>query len=445
MTEPQDRPKPVRYVEIDEKACNGCILCMKTCPTKAIRVKGGLVASIEGTCIACGECIRVCPQNAISPVTTEKGDFRESKYSIVAASSVVYAQFGEHVWPNDVLLALKKMGFTFVYDQAYTNEIFNVAMDLYINEQRKKEETRFPLISPICPVVVRLVEHRFPSLLKNIPPLLTPREIVSREAKVRLFNKYGWKPEEMSILKVAQCPALMIPIKEPFLKKKADIDGIIRLNSIYRQIKDNLQNPEEDIVRHMSGGVGLGWCMSGGEIAGLEADCIAVSGLGETVRYLEKIELGLLDDIDYAEFRVCPEGCLGGPFTVADKYRAKRYIQRIIRMFGVEKRVKFGYVKKLYDEGWFFLSEEGSTEREMLSKEARNRNIERRNKIERILEELPRKECGVCGCPDCRSFAEDVVDGKATMEECFFVMNKKKESSLKSIKACGHETSSGSA
>ena len=47
--------EPVRYVQIDESLCNGCVLCMKACPTKAIRIKEGL-AQVQGFCINCGEC-----------------------------------------------------------------------------------------------------------------------------------------------------------------------------------------------------------------------------------------------------------------------------------------------------------------------------------------------------------------------------------------------------
>jgi len=81
---------------------------------------------------------------------------------------------------------------------------------------------------------------------------------------------------------------------------------------------------EEDIVLHHSGGIGLSWGMSGGEISGLDLHCLAIPGLQETIHYLEKIEMGLLGDIDYVEFRACSEGCLGGPFTVMDKYQGKR-------------------------------------------------------------------------------------------------------------------------
>ena len=31
--------------------------------------------------------------------------------------------------------------------------------------------------------------------------------------------------------------------------------------------------------------------------------------------------------------------------------------------------------------------------------------------IERILEGLPGVDCGLCGAPSCRAFAEDIVNG----------------------------------
>jgi ArsR family metal-binding transcriptional regulator len=80
--------------------------------------------------------------------------------------------------------------------------------------------------------------------------------------------------------------------------------------------------------------------------------------------------------------------------------------------------VKSGYVKKLYEEGWFFIEERDLEERNWFSKKELSRNLERQSRVEEILSRLPRRECGVCGCPDCRTFAEDVVDGLASLEEC---------------------------
>jgi hypothetical protein len=40
--------------------------------------------------------------------------------------------------------------------------------------------------------------------------------------------------------------------------------------------------------------------------------------------------------------------------------------------------------------------------------------------IERVTAELPGIDCGSCGCPTCRAFAEDVVDGLMLRMDCLF-------------------------
>jgi len=161
--------EPVRYVQINASLCNGCVLCMKACPTKAIRIRDGK-ARIEGVCIDCCECVRVCPRNAIKAIFSESIDFPDKENIIVSPSTVLYSQFGEDVLPNDVLLGLKRMGFGYIHDQSYTSEIFNLAVELYIKENRERPGAPLPFISPVCPVVVSLIAYRFHSLLKHIPP-----------------------------------------------------------------------------------------------------------------------------------------------------------------------------------------------------------------------------------------------------------------------------------
>ncbi|MBW1942650.1 MAG: 4Fe-4S dicluster domain-containing protein [Deltaproteobacteria bacterium] len=418
------KSRPVQIVEISEALCNGCVLCMKACPTKAIRVKENRLAHIVGACIECGECIRTCPRSAIKFVTTGK-TAPKSAYSCVGASSALYVQFGEQFMPNDVLLALRSLGLGYVHDTSYTSELYNVALGLYLSEQREKNEAPRPLISPFCPVVVQTIFHRFPALIEHIPPLLLPRQIVAREAKGRLSAKYNCSQEEIKVLHITPCAAQIASIQNPVLSDDYYIDEAIGIGSIHESIKSALRNLEDDKVLHHSGGVGLGWAMSGGEIVGLDMNCLAISGLQETIHYLEKIEMGLLRDVDYVECRTCTEGCIGGPLAVADKYEAKHHLQKLVRQFGLEKRVKVEYVKKLYARGWFFSKRKNYITGQRDSGESISERIERVNRVEETLEGLPGKECGVCGCPDCRTFAEDVVNGKASMGGCVFCSNEK--------------------
>ena len=43
--------------------------------------------------------------------------------------------------------------------------------------------------------------------------------------------------------------------------------------------------------------------------------------------------------------------------------------------------------------------------------------------IQRLSEALPGIDCGACGAPNCRAFAEDVVCGKAAEDGCVILRN----------------------
>jgi hypothetical protein len=216
----------------------------------------------------------------------------------------------------------------------------------------------------------------------------------------------------------------MVSIREPVNQAHSYLDTTIGINKIYEALSKSIQEVDEDKVLHYSSGVGLGWGVSGGEITGFEMNCLAISGLQETILYLEKIEMGLLQDVDYLELRTCPEGCVGGPFTVADKYLAKRHHQKLVQIFGEKTRVKFDYLIKLYKKGWFFADGEPVPSVGKPSQRDINKRIERLNRVDKTLQMLPKKECGICGSPDCRTFAEDVVDGKARIEGCLLLHDK---------------------
>jgi len=408
---------PQHFVDINLERCNGCVLCMKVCPMKAIRVTKDEKAHILGTCIDCGSCISVCPRNAIESKTSISIQSLKSRYTIVTVSPVIYTQFGDEVMPNEVITVLREF-YDQVYDQAYIHELYNLATEIYIIERRNDPKTKWPLISPICPVVNRLIYHRFPALLPQFLPFLTPGEILAREVKKKALEKTIFKPEEIGVYQITPCSAKLINIKQPLFENSSFLDGVIGINEIFGKVKRKIGKITEDAVYHYSGGIGIGWARSGGEIEGLEGvRSLAVSGIKETIKYLERIELGLLEGVEYIEFRACGEGCIGGPLAVVDKYEAKRTTERLVRMFGINKRVKFGYVKKLYENGFFNagINPENFSKPNVANLKA---SLERAKEIYGLWEFLPQKDCGACGSPDCMTFAEDVIDGLQTPDRC---------------------------
>ena len=46
------------------------------------------------------------------------------------------------------------------------------------------------------------------------------------------------------------------------------------------------------------------------------------------------------------------------------------------------------------------------------------------SKMEDLLESLPGLDCGFCGAPTCRCFADDVIRGYAKKEDCVIIMRR---------------------
>jgi Na+-translocating ferredoxin:NAD+ oxidoreductase RNF subunit RnfB len=51
--------------------------------------------------------------------------------------------------------------------------------------------------------------------------------------------------------------------------------------------------------------------------------------------------------------------------------------------------------------------------------------IQKLKQRDEILKILPGKNCSACGAPDCKTLAEDVVMGKASVDDCVFLNLKK--------------------
>lgn len=66
-------PQPTTYfhsVELQRNKCQGCVSCVKLCPTEAIRVRNGKAEILGDRCIDCGACAAGCPYHAFNVKTT---------------------------------------------------------------------------------------------------------------------------------------------------------------------------------------------------------------------------------------------------------------------------------------------------------------------------------------------------------------------------------------
>lgn len=427
------------FVRFDEDLCTGCASCLRVCPTKAIRIKKKKSIRIVNRCIGCGECIRACPAGAVRAATSELEVLEKDQVAVALVSPVLYAQF-PGVMPKDILHGLRQMDFQHTIDMSYFLEMFQFATEEFIKRNRETHHAPWPLISPVCPVVVRLIAFQFPSLMAHVLPVLRPVALMAREVKQRIIPFYMETGEAVTLYYINPCPTKMDltclePGKQPTIPEIA-----LGINDIYPELAGHVRRiRESDAIpfyqtrfeyETCATGNASMWAMSGGEIADMDIDkSLAVSGLEETIDYLQKIEMGLFQDIEYIEFRTCREGCLGGVLNVVDKYFAKSAVHKMIKMFGLGRRLPREKILRLYEKGDFQTEKRPSRLLNLFGEQKEGLSIESMQKIEKILDVVEGRDCSACGAPDCRTFAEDVVRGSASMKDCLWVRAEGKKKS----------------
>jgi iron only hydrogenase large subunit-like protein len=415
-------------IRIDANKCDGRMNCLRVCPTQAIRIRNGKAVIIEEKCIDCGECITVCPHNAIVPLTDPFGELTKFRHTVAIPSPALYAQFGREILPEKILGGIKKLGFDDSFDLAETCGEVSFAIQEYLREYKGPK----PLISNVCPAIVRLIQVKYPALIDQVIPIDTPRELAAREIKKKKSKQLGLKEKEIGTFYLTPCPVKMISIKQPAEKGKSHIDGAISISDIYGPLLSAMENIEKGSYRKALESIcilGIGWAMAGGICRTLRLkNSLVVSGLSEILKVFDDIERGKLRNIDFIEAYSCPQGCVGGSLTVENLYISYNKILKLIETLEFEQ-IKacpdIREVRKLYSQRYFFI--DGKLEPRPLKPLDKDLAIaiKKRKEKEDIYESLPKIDCGVCGAPTCLAFAEDVVKGEAELTDCIFNLPQK--------------------
>ncbi|MFZ5969161.1 MAG: [Fe-Fe] hydrogenase large subunit C-terminal domain-containing protein [Bacillota bacterium] len=402
-------------VQLDEKQCIGCTNCIKRCPTEAIRVKNGKARIIKERCIDCGECIRVCPQHAKNGVTDSIKDIENFKYKVALPAPSILSQFDENVSPGKILASLKLLGFDDVVEVSRGADIVSHYTKEMINKAKK-----LPLISSSCPVIVRLIQIRFPSLLDNIIPIESPMEVAAGIARQKAIEKTGLPTEDIGIFFISPCPAKMTSVKEPLGNLKSNVDGVISIKSLYPCMQKNLKK-DLDEEEFYDSGKAIGWARSGGETFSLGIkDYLCVDGIENVIQVLDEVENEKIREIQFIECLACNNGCVGGSLTVENPFVARNRIRRLAEKYMKTKEIA---VDKAIEEYSFTENIDPKNVHKL------DENImEAMKKMERISciqQMLPNLDCGACGSPNCKALAEDIVLGYSELDDCMVIFRDK--------------------
>lgn len=398
----------IHSVTLNKDKCKGCTNCIKTCPTQAIRVRNKKAKIIKELCIDCGECIRVCPYHAKKAITDSFDILDNFKYKIALPAPAFYGQFDKATSINSILHALVKAGFDDVFEVAYAAQIVTRKTRELIESGKLNE----PIINSACPAVVKLITTKYPNLIDNIIPLISPMNLAAKMARIIAEEKSGFKSEEIGVFFITPCAAKATCTKIPHGLAKSCIDGVFSFKDMYLKVLPYLKDNSAQNNLSYADFKGVCWANSGGEVALLDIDnYIAVDGIHNVIQVFDEIENDKLGDVKYIEALACVGGCVGGPLAVENNFVAQTRIKRMAKT--AEGRTP-DFVPEV-DVMWevpVAMRKQRNLDDDMLVA------MQKLSKIDEIYDTLPQLDCGSCGAPNCRALAEDIVKGYARESDC---------------------------
>jgi anti-sigma regulatory factor (Ser/Thr protein kinase)/Fe-S-cluster-containing hydrogenase component 2 len=362
--------------------CKECRHCLVACPTAAIRVRDARPDVLDHLCIDCTACIGACAPRALT-MTDAPGALGGGDVLVVPPA--LLAGFGEHPVAA-VVEELRGLGYDEVLSvHRYEDDLRRAVIDLAATG-----DAPAPLISPVCPAVVNLIEVKFPSLLDHLAPFASPWEA----AQLAL--------EDRAATFAVSCPSQRTALlaQRPTAQRDAVTAGAVR-EAVLPRLAARVQHA-------------AGLAASPPQAGGAD-DLLVVTGVPHVLAVLEAVEDGRLPGVSAIEPYICDGGCFGTPLLTEDASVAAW---------------RWGAV------GGGAPGEGGSQAR---TRPYRARPgirldadmavaIQKLTRLDAETRALPGRDCGVCGAPTCAALAEDIVMERAARALCPYVRPVEEES-----------------
>ncbi len=407
-------------LKVDAKKCIGCTHCMKVCPTEAIRIRNGMAVIQSQRCVDCGYCMRSCPVHAIYVDQDDLDKIKAFKYRVVLFPAVMIGQFPEKYTENQIYAALLQIGFTHVFEVEQPIGFLKES----IREYRRKSKSNKPHISTFCPSVVRLIQYRYPSLVDNLILRKAPHDLAAHFAITQL-KEQGAKEEEIGLFYVTPCIAKITSVKSPVGEKESIVDGIINMNELYNRVMKIISTkeaPDTSDQRQNLTRDGILWGLTRGEARHFGERSMAIDGIHNVIKFLERLENEEVPDLDFLELRACDQSCAGGNLMSGNRFLTVERLERRAKRYLSSSKFKNHPVQQYASLMKSKLTADPIKPRPAFAlDEDRTKALAKVQKARHIICFLPGIDCGACGAPNCQALAEDMASSQAKMSDCIFL------------------------
>lgn len=376
------------------ESCTHCLACMKLCPVDAIHLEDGIVKIDQSQCIDCGICVDGCPKGGL---TVEKIALKKSlsqyDYTVALVPGSFFAQFSSLEEAGKMLAGIASLGFDEVIDYS------DIEGAIYQEAISRMEACDHLCITSFCPSMNALIEKNYPMLFECLLNLAYPCEVAAQKVRQRLNNQY----ERVGIYSLCDCLGKMAQAKAPFGNRTSEIDHAVAISQIFPEA--NRKKEAQHICVSLSR-EGLMSCVSDFYHYGKkQKPIIAIDGVAHCIQALETAEFGSLDKIGLLALFACQGGCIGGSYLWSNPFIGEVHMEKLMTLSTKP-------VKKLDKE-------EMSKKHELkMDKTSLPLKMQRYQAVNKVLEKLPRFDCGACGYPNCRALASAIVDEKANFHLC---------------------------
>lgn len=408
------------FISTNKATCKDCHRCIRACPTKAIGLRDGQCWVIAERCVLCGACLTACPQGAkvVANAADRVNELLASGREVIAGIAPSYPAAGPR--PGQFVAALRRLGFSAV------EEVAIGAAPVAATYRQHMLDARGPVISACCPVIVSLIETRYPSLVPLLAPSSSPMIAHAHDVAQR-------RPGSAYVF-IGPCVAKMREATRP--EAAGEIAAVLTFDQVMAMFTAGGIDPAglDDEASDIAAGSLAAFPLTRGirQAAGFDtlpaSRFISADGIEECTGVLAELagalsseageESSLATEPVFLELLACQGGCVGGAGLRCTRGLVAR--QRAVTDYAAvalpSTHRPESVPSRVDNPDAFPARPEYSDEeiRRVLARIGKPTAADERN-------------CGACGYNTCRDKAVAVLEGLAEPEMCISFMREKFE------------------